>query len=242
MRTGVNGRIKPEDLLAEVEDILRTMPPRATLRLDTPENLSWLGRVVAIIARWNPAQGVSARAYLAQFHGTGATDVERGYRGLMNLLNEARGDLRMTTLGPVNTAIGHGLVFDYFDEIRAQITLAKADLLFVDPYLDADFVSRYLPHVPSGVSIRLLARERLNTLVPAAQLFAQQNKAGIQVRSAPNFHDRYMIVDGATCFQSGASFKDGGRTAPTTITQITDAFNAVRQTYEDLWQRAKPEL
>ena len=50
------------------------------------------------------------------------------------------------------------------------------------------------------------------------------------------------LVDGTSCFQSGASFKDGGRSAPTTITQITDAFAAVRQTYEDLWKNAKSEL
>ena len=79
----------------------------------------------------------------------------------------------MVTLGPVNTAVGHGSVFDYFDEIRKQIEITKTDLLFVDPYLDAEFVARYLPHVPVGVAIRLLAREKIPTLVPAAKLFAQ---------------------------------------------------------------------
>jgi hypothetical protein len=148
----------------------------------------------------------------------------------------------MRTIGPVNVAIGSGLVFAYFDELRKQIAMAKSDLLFVDPYLDADFVSRYLPQVSDGVRIRLLTRERLGNLIPAARLFAQQTNVQLQIRSASNFHDRYMIVDGATCFQSGASFKDGGRTSLTTITQITDAFVAVRQAYEDLWQRAKPEL
>ena len=169
-------------------------------------------------------------------------EFHQGYLGLMVLLQEARADLRMTTLGPVNTAIGQGLVFDYFDEIRKIIALANTDLLFVDPYLDADFVSRYLPHVPAGVPIRLLTREKLTTLIPAVRLFTQQAQLGIMVRSAPNFHDRYILVDEKACYQSGASFKDGGRTAPTTITQITDAFTAVRQTYESMWQQAKPEI
>jgi hypothetical protein len=152
-------------------------------------------------------------------------------------LHEARADLRLSTVGPVNKAIDTGLVFDYFDEIRKQID--KTDLFFIDRYLDADFISRYLPHVSSGVSVRLLAREKLKTLLPATQLFAQQNKVKIAVRSADNFHDRYKIIDGKACFQSGASFKDGGRTSPTTITQITDAFPAVQKTYEDLWQSAQ---
>jgi hypothetical protein len=130
------------------------------------------------------------------------------------------------------------MVFDYFDEIRRTVELAKQDLLFVDPYLDAEFVSRYLPHVAVGVTTRLLAREKLTTLMPAVDAFARQSGTSVQVRSAPNFHDRYLFVDSVSCYQSGASFKDGARSAPTTLTQITDAFAAVRKTYEDLWNLA----
>jgi hypothetical protein len=152
-------------------------------------------------------------------------------------LNQARSDLRLNTLGPVNVAVGQGLVFDYFDEIRKQIALTTTDLFFVDPYLDSDFVSRYLPHVPTGVRVRLLGRERMSTLNPAVALFAQQSGARVEVKSASGFHDRYMFVDNSACFQSGASFKDGGRLSPTTITQIVDAFDAVRKTYEEIWAR-----
>jgi hypothetical protein len=234
--------MKEVDLLAEIEDAIRSMPPKTTLRHETDENFSWLGRVVAAIAHWNSAQGAAARSYLNQFHDVMAAPSHKGFIGLISLLYEARNDLRMRTLGPTNIAVGQGLVFDYFDEIRKQVALAKADLLFVDPYLDAEFIARYLPHVPSGVSVRLLAREKLGTLVPAAKLFAQQNGIQIEVRSAEKFHNRYIIVDGLACFQSGASFMDGGRLSPTTITQITDAFDAVRDTYEELWKTSEKEL
>lgn len=138
-------------------------------------------------------------------------------------------------------AVSKGLVFDYFDEIRKIVETAKQDLLFVDPYLDAEFVSRYLGHVSVGVTTRLLAREKLATLLPAVDLFAKQSKAAIEVRSAPNFHDRYVFVDRTACYQSGASFKDGAKSAPTTLTQITDAFTAMLQTYEAIWSGAKVE-
>ena len=55
-------------------------------------------------------------------------------------------------------------------------------------------------------------------------MFATQTKAKVEIRSAKGFHDRFIIVDQQMCFQSGASFKDGGRTSPTTISQIIDAF------------------
>jgi hypothetical protein len=241
LRSLTGPTLAPEDLLAEIEDLLRTMPHAAeALAQQTQENLAWLGRAVAAIKCWDAVLGVTARGYIRQLRAL--REVGEGYAGLMSLLHEARADLRLSTVGPVNRSIDKGLVFDYFDEIRKQIEIAKTDLLFIDPYLDADFVSRYLPHASSGVSVRLLARHMLKTLLPAARLFAQQNNVAIAVRSATNFHDRYMIVDGNECFQSGASFKDGGRTSPTTITQITDAFPAVQKTYEDLWRSAKVEI
>jgi len=61
------------------------------------------------------------------------------------------------------------------------------------------------------------------------------------VRSTEKHHDRYVFVDGKECFQSGASFKEGGAKAPTTLTQITDAFDAVQRTYEAFWAGAKVE-
>jgi len=126
-------------------------------------------------------------------------------------------------------------------EVRKILEVARQDVLFVDPYLDAEFVSRYIGHVASGVTIRLLASEKLSTLLPAVKLFVQQTNASIEVRSATDFHDRYVFIDRSACYQSGASFKDGAKKSPTTLTQITDAFSAVLQTYEVLWSSSKVE-
>jgi len=230
-----------EELLGEVEDVLRTMPPRETLRHPTDENFAWLGRVSAFIEAWDLSKTISLGMAMHQFQGQMARDAQEGMRTILTLLHQARHDLRMKTIGPVNAAMGHGRVFDYFDEVRKIIEPAKQDLFFVDPYLDAEFVSRYLPHVAAGVAIRLLAREKVSTLLPAVDLYARQSDTAVHVRSVPGFHDRYVIVDRAACYQSGASFKDGAKAAPTTLTQITDAFLVVLKTYEDLWSRAKVE-
>jgi hypothetical protein len=220
-----------------------TMPTQDELRQYNPETFSWFGRAIAAIGKWNSAQSAFARGYADKILSpVTPRDRQQSYTALVLLIQEARADLRLTTLGPINTAIGQGYVFDYFDEIRKLVELATTDLFFIDPYLDADFVSRYLPHVRDGIQIRLLAREKIPTLIPAVKVFAQQYpQRPIQVRSAANFHDRYFLVDGKSCYQSGASFKDGGRKAPTTITQITDAFGAVQQTYETLWANGHPE-
>ena len=230
-----------EELLAEVEDLLRTMPFQQAIVQGTGESLAWLGRVSAVIENWSLPQTLPLSTYISRIHGGTLYDREAGIRELITLLHQARHDLRMQTPGLANVAISKGMVFDYFDEVRKIIELAKQDLLFVDPYLDTEFVSRYLPHTAAGVTVRLLARERLATLLPAVDAFAQQFGTRIEVRSAPNFHDRYIFVDRTACYQSGASFKDGAKSAPTTLTEIRDAFGPVLQTYEYLWKQANVE-
>ncbi len=44
--------------------------------------------------------------------------------------------------------------------------------------------------------------------------------------------------EGAACYQSGASFKDGAKNARVTITQITDALVPMLNTYENIWSKA----
>lgn len=232
-----------EQLLAEVEDLLRTAPTRLDIvgRGNSDSGLPWFGRFAAVIRAWDYKRSAEVLLVQQQLAMTTAHQSMNGYQRMLTLLHEARHALRMDTVGPLSVAVAHGEVFDYFDELRRIIETAKQDLLFVDPYLDAEFVSRYLSHVTNGVTVRLLAREKLATLLPAVDLFAKQSGFGIQVRSAPGFHDRYVLVDHAACYQSGASFKDGAKSAPTTLTQITDAFAAMSQTYEGLWSNAKVE-
>ena len=216
------------------------MPPRATIRHDTQENVAWFGRVSAAIENWNLSKSVLVKESLELFFGTGhARETATGFTKLLVLLHQAHHDLRLEMVGPATLAFPGGRMFDYFDETRKIVELARQDLFFVDPFLDGEFVSRYLPNVAAGVTIRLLAREKLATLLPAVEAFAGQTGGTIQIRSAPHYHDRFVFVDRISCYQSGASFKDGAKAAPTTLTQITDACAVVLKTYEDIWSRAK---
>ena len=227
-----------EQLLAEAEDLLRTIPPGGLYR--GADAQAWLGRAAAVIEEWEPKKEKELREHLHLINLGVMAGHDAGLKNFMVLLQQARHSLRME-LGVVNAVFGQGMVFDYFDELRKILQPAQAEVLFVDPYLDADFVGRYLPHIATNVAIRLLGRERMATLLPAVDAFARQSNTLIEVRSAPNFHDRYVFIDRASCYQSGASFKDGAKTAPTTLTQIIDAFAVVLRTYEDIWTQARVE-
>lgn len=132
-------------------------------------------------------------------------------------------------------AYRQGAVFDYFDEVRKVIASAQSELFFVDPYFDSEFVSRFLTQVAPTVRVRLLGWKGMRTLIPAIDLLCQQTGTAIEVRSSTSLHDRYLFVDNQSGFQSGASFKDGAKFAPTTFTEVIDALPAILATYEELW-------
>lgn len=229
-------------LLGEVEDLIRTMPPVHELTHYSPHVLEWCGRARAVMNMVGLQVGVPFSTAVEGLGLSSALIVDKAVRDVQTLLHQARYTLRMETLGPISTAIGAGAVFDYYDEIRQIIETASSDLLFVDPYLDAEFVSRYLPHVKTGVPVRLLAQKGIAQLLPAVQAFTAQHGTSIAVRTSSGLHDRFLIVDGSACYQSGASFKDGAKKAPTTLTQITDAFSVVKRQYEDRWQAGQQHL
>jgi hypothetical protein len=230
-----------EQLLSEIEDLIRTMPPRATIRHETEENFAWFGRAAALVTEWNAAKAIAFDGQLRNVHARIALDAGHAVTSILLMLQQARHELRLKTVGPLSLAVAQGAVFDYFDELRKVIESAKSEILFVDPYIDAEFVSRYLPQIAAGVSVRLLGRERMTTLLPAVQLFVQQSGLTVEVRSSAALHDRFVFVDKKSCFQSGASFKDGAKKSPTTLTQVEDAFSAIQSAYEELWQKGTPQ-
>jgi hypothetical protein len=82
--------LSDEQLLAEVEDTLRSMSPRETLRQSKDENYAWLGRVASVVEAWNPVKSMLLRAATDQFQGRDLHDAQEAFRKVMSLLHEAR--------------------------------------------------------------------------------------------------------------------------------------------------------
>lgn len=232
-------------LLLEIEEIIRSMPSQRDLSANVQKCLPWLGRASAAMNAWDSIRSIAHFEPLVQHYShvsAQSLNVSFGptHQSMLVLLHQAQNDLRLKTIGPLSVGIPSGRVFEYYDEVRKLIEFAKSDLLFVDPYIDADFVSKYLPHVSNGTKVRLLTGVRIQTLKPSVSVFVAQTGHSIEIRTSTSFHDRYLFVDKQACYQSGASFKDGARKAPTILTQITDAFSEVLATYEQLWNQATP--
>jgi hypothetical protein len=150
--------------------------------------------------------------------------------------------LQLATNTFTTRQLGAGSVHDYFEEIRQLVAGATRDVLFIDPYIDATFVTRYVPQIPQGVTVRLLTAERqANALRQALNLFQQQHGAVVELRVVPDrsLHDRHLTIDSRDVYQSGASFKDGARNAPTYINQIVDVAADLIRAHEENWASAR---
>jgi hypothetical protein len=224
-----------EALLQEITEVLRLMPPWGTMEA-TQEIMAWMGRASGAMHLWDRTRStVWFTQHMTDMRSSTSHTHYQGWMAAAAMLHQAKAELQMASRGPAALAFNSGDVFDFFDEVRKQIETAKQDLFFVDRYLDADFVSRYLPHVSKGTTVRLLARDKIPVLLPAVELMATQHGMNIQVRSSQKFHDRFLFVDKVEAYQSGASFKDGARSSPTTFTQLLDAFDGVFSTYDQFW-------
>ncbi len=105
-----------DQLLAEIEDILRNAPTLDSPYRNRETNVAWLGRVASVIAQWEVTHTTAADHYIHNINGAGGgIFVNEGFLSLMSLLHEARHDLRLKTVGPLSVAVGSGLPFDYFD-------------------------------------------------------------------------------------------------------------------------------
>jgi hypothetical protein len=159
---GIKNTAMLQQILMEIEGLLKLAP--ANIFQQTPEGpmhrtrffLSWVGSAVAVVNQWDKVRGVMLLYPQRDILDDNPVTPKKAYDTMLMLLYEAQRDLRLRTTGPLNIAIDKGRVFDYFDELKEIIKQATSDLLFVDAYLDDEFVSRYLPHAKSGISIRLL--------------------------------------------------------------------------------------
>lgn len=222
------------DIVTEIEDLIRTMPDRL-YTWGTPAAIDWLGRARSVLSLRQVGLNIEATIAVEQALDRYTAVSDKGKDKVLLLLQQARHRFRLESVGPMSLAVSKGMVFDYFDHLRRVIEEAKTDIFFVDPYLDADFVSKYLPFVQPSVNVRLLARERIKTLLPSVQAFRDQHNVQCEVRHGSGFHDRFVFVDGVRGLQSGASFKDGGIKTPTVLLELSDTLLQVLATYDALW-------
>lgn len=238
--------IPPEQCAALLRDALSNRPSDPW----SEESASWFADVAGIVNAYSRVDGVSFEGLLSR-----ATALPSGImspttsmlavNAQREFVAKARSlltRLQLATNTFTTRQLDSGAVHDYFEEVRQLVASATHDVLFIDPYIDATFVTRYLPQIPQGVAVRLLTAERqAAALRQSLDLYLQQYGTATELRVMPerSLHDRHLLIDGRDVYQSGASFKDGARNAPTSINQIVDVAADIIRAHEANWAGAR---
>jgi hypothetical protein len=234
---GKNTQLTDSQLLAEVEEVIRKAP--SSYR---DVDAIWVGRATAIVKRWDDVSGIN---FEVSSHSLTSHPMlaNKAYDRMMAILHQAQSDLRIELGESLDIAIPAGKPFAFFEAVRKMLEVADKEVFFIDPYIDAEFIGRYLPQIKPTVRVRILTSDQyMKALVPAAEAYKKETGTKIIIRSSKEFHDRHLIIDGTTCYQVGSSFKDAAEQKPTSLMQQIDVFAAVKKIYEDIWDRAELRL
>jgi hypothetical protein len=226
--------LSPAEFAAHFDALVRTMPPIATLRHDTQENHEWLGLAAHLVQETDGARGILFRIEMAKLYSGSSRMPGETEQLLVSMVQQCKMAWRFKSSGPLAVAFEPRRPFDYFDEVRKYVESATTEVFFIDPYMDADFVSRYLPFVKAGVAVRLLGSNKIMALKAAVDMYSAQTGTTIALRHS-QFHDRYVIIDRLECYQSSGSFNHGAATAASLLVQIVDAFESIQTIYETRW-------
>jgi len=230
-----------QELFAKFEELLKTMPPRATFRHHTPENIAWQGKALNLVKMWDPSEFISFNLAMRNLEMGLAAISSAAINQVMRTIHQAHSSLQMKIAGPTAILVDKDKKFDFFNEIRKLIQNAKLDLLFVDQYLDADFLETYAHYVPNGVKLRLLTRDHIPKLIPAIKAFKQQSPLDVEVKKTDEIHGRYIFIDNTLCYTCDASFKDGTKYSPAALIQIADAFDEFYGKFQSTWLSASAQ-
>jgi len=117
-----------------------------------------------------------------------------------------------------------------FDALQAAVKVlgeAKADVLIVDPYMDAKVLTDFAPLVPERVVIRLLSDSHYtkpNIVMTVAERWIRQYGGArpLEVRqTAPRaLHDRLIFVDSRVVWALTQSLKDFASRAPASVLRV----------------------
>ena len=223
---------------AQFQELLGSRPSKDVFQNHGADALDWRARASALFKSLSPFEHYR---YQVASHGLESTHpglVAKALQEVEVLVREIIYELSTLRSDRGSSVIAAGKPYDYFEALSAVISIAQKEIFFVDPYADKSFLSTYVQHIDPSISVRLLAAKYYDALASAVALLTRQTAQTVSVRCQTSLHDRFIFIDGVRCFNSGASFKDGGTKSATVITEIVDIAPVLIAQYDDIWARA----
>lgn len=107
-----------------------------------------------------------------------------------------------------------GSQWDAFVVIRGVFAQAARELVVVDAYCDAIlFEILAARDLTAPLNVKIRPKNRPAVRIEASRFTQQHASITFEIRQTRDFHDRFVVIDGATCVHVGASLNRAGNTA-----------------------------
>jgi hypothetical protein len=131
-----------------------------------------------------------------------------------------------------------GDVHDAYVHIRSILQTAKLELLIIDPYAGEKIYS-LISTVPNLKRYRILCGKPKADFIREAEEFVKQYKTPLEIRVAPDFHDRFVIAD-LKVFMFGSSIEHAANKAFAVFpVEGEELAGFIRDYAERVWAAAK---
>lgn len=110
---------------------------------------------------------------------------------------------------PKSMTFFNGQWFDAYDFLSSLFEKADSSVLLIDPYCDRG-VLKYCAKAKAGVAISICYGPRAGLCPQDITAYSRQYGA-ISTKVSPDFHDRYLILDGKECYHIGTSLNHAGK-------------------------------
>lgn len=236
----------PEQLLALLEALIRETP---TFKYQEPlseDDLRWLGRANALLE----ASGATPALVSFRVARQGLGSFTHDRSALLIPLHDAY--YRAELMAPAASQGGFIPAGDTWKGYAAIVKLVQRDcdeLLVVDPYLNSDFFTEFIPHAAAKKTIRGLTTKRTENhpaLLATAGKWARDAASKgcpVELRYAPNgaLHDRLIIIDGHEVWLVTQSLKDIAKRSPASVSRAESEVGKLKaQHYDSVWQQSTP--
>lgn len=137
-----------------------------------------------------------------------------------------------------------GTPYDAYVAIRDILETARNSLMIVDAYISGNLFNTLaaLPACPPSVHLLTNAANLKRDFdIEVTKFGAQFQNIGVEVRTATDFHDRFIVIDNQCVYHIGASVKDAGKKA-FVISRLEDPpiVASVLAYLHSSWQAAQP--
>ena len=110
---------------------------------------------------------------------------------------------------PKSMTFFNGQWFDAYDFLSSLFEKADSSVLLIDPYCDRGAL-KYCAKAKAGVSVSICHGPMAGLCPQDIAAYSRQYGA-ISTKVSPDFHDRYLILDGKECYHIGTSLNHAGK-------------------------------